>query len=69
MRRTSITLPQGLVDDLVKVTGGKNKTRAVTAAIEAEIRRRKLENIKRMAGSLEFELEAEELRHGDERLG
>ncbi|MBE0414921.1 MAG: DUF2191 domain-containing protein [Dehalococcoidia bacterium] len=69
MYRTTITLPQGLVDELVKVTRAKSKTRAVTIAIEEEIRKRKLENIKSSAGSLEFEIEAEDLRHGDERLG
>jgi len=69
MRRTTITLPQGLVDELVGLTGAGSKTRAVTLAIEEELRKRKLENIKGMAGRLEFNIEAEELRHGDERLG
>ncbi len=69
MRRTTITLPQGLVDELVGLTGAGSKTRAVILAIEEELRKRKLENIKGMAGRLEFNIEAEELRHGDERLG
>ena len=69
MHRTTITLPQGLVDELVKLTRARSKTSAVSLAIEEEIRKRKLENIKRMARSLEFEIEAEDLRHGDERLG
>ena len=69
MRRTTITLPQGLVDELVGLTGASSKTRAVILAIEEELRKRKLENIKGMAGRLEFNIEAEELRHGDERLG
>ena len=29
MKRTTITLPHDLIEDLVKVTGTKNKTRAV----------------------------------------
>ena len=69
MRRTTITLPQGLVDELVEVTGANNKTRAVTLVIKEELRKRKLENIKSMAGRLAFDIEAEELRHGDKRLG
>ena len=69
MRRTTITLPQGLVDELVEVTGASSKTRAVTLAIEEELRKRKLENIKGMAGKLAFDIEAGELRHGAERLG
>ncbi|MBT9163772.1 MAG: hypothetical protein DDT24_00692 [Chloroflexi bacterium] len=69
MRRTTITLPQRLVDELVEVTGASSKTHAVIRAIEEELRKRKLENIKGMAGKLTFDVEAEELRHGNERLG
>ena len=69
MHRTTVTLPQKLVDDLLGVTRGKNKTQAVIFAIEEAIRKRKLEKIKKMAGTMEFDIEAEELRHGNERLG
>jgi hypothetical protein len=69
MRRTTITLPEGLISELVEVTRSRNKTSAVTLAIKEEIRKRKRENIKRMAGKLEFEIEVEDLRHSDERLG
>lgn len=69
MQRTTITLPRELVDELVEVTGASSKTRAVTLAIEEELRKRKLDNIKGTAGKLAFDIEAEELRHGDERLG
>jgi hypothetical protein len=69
MPRTTITLPQELVNELLGVTQVKNKTQAVILAIQEEIRKRKLERIKKMAGSMEFEIEAEELRHRDERLG
>ena len=69
MHRTTVTLPQKLVDDLLGVTQGKNKTQAVIFAIEEEIRKRKLEKIRKIAGSMEFDIEAEELRHGSERLG
>jgi len=67
MRRTTITIPRELVEELLKVTQAKNKTQAVISAIEQEIRRRKLERIKSMAGRMDFELEAEELRHENER--
>jgi hypothetical protein len=69
MPRTTITLPQELVNELLGVTRVKNKTQAVILAIQEEIRKRKLERIKKMAGSMEFEIGAEELRHRDERLG
>lgn len=69
MGRSTLTLPQELLTELVQVTGAKTKTQAVIIAIQDEIRQRKLEQIKGMAGRMEFELEAEALRHRDERSG
>ena len=44
-------------------------TEAVITAVKDEIRLRKLSRIKTMAGKMEFTGTAEELRHGDNRLG
>jgi hypothetical protein len=68
-KRTTLTVPRDLIDNLVKVTGTKNKTQAVILAIKDEIRFRKKERIKQMAGHLEFVQEADDIRHGDYRLG
>ena len=54
---------------MVGVTRARNKTEAVMTAIKDEIRLKKLETIKPMAGKLEFVKRASALRHGDERLG
>ena len=69
MNRTSVTLPQELVDDLLELTQCRNKTQAITVAIQEEIRRRKLAKIREAAGDMDFEIKAEALRHGDERTG
>jgi metal-responsive CopG/Arc/MetJ family transcriptional regulator len=69
MQRTTITLPADLVNELVEAVSARSKTEAVTIAIQDEIRLRKKERIKALAGKFEFELSAEELRHGDHRLG
>lgn len=69
MARTTITIPQELITDLMELTKRKNKTQAVIFAIEETIKKQKLEKIKSMAGKMEFDIEAEELRHGDKRLG
>ncbi|MCX5975392.1 MAG: DUF2191 domain-containing protein [Coprothermobacterota bacterium] len=53
----------------MRVLPAKSKTEAVTIAISEEIRRRKLEKIKAMAGKMEFDATDEELRHHDDRLG
>jgi hypothetical protein len=47
----------------------KSKTDAVITAIRDEIRMKKQERIKSMAGDMEFTMSADRLRHGDKRLG
>jgi len=50
MKRTTVTLPRELIDELLEVTPAKNKTQAITAAIQERIKRKKMEILKRMAG-------------------
>lgn len=69
MSRTTITLPSSLVDELMVEIKAKSKTDAVITAIRDEIRMKKQERIKAMAGSMNFSISAERLRHGDKRLG
>lgn len=66
--RSTITLPEAKLTELVQLTGAKNKTQAVIIAIDDEIKAKKLARIKQLAGKLDFE-DAENLRHKDERLG
>ncbi|MBE0585764.1 MAG: DUF2191 domain-containing protein [Desulfofustis sp.] len=69
MSRSTITLPSDLLDELMRSVEAKSKTEAVIMAIKDEIRLKKLEKIRAMAGKMEFVRTAEEIRHGDERLG
>jgi hypothetical protein len=69
MSRATITLSNDLLDELMRVLPAKSKTEAVTIAISEEIRRKKLEKIKAMAGKMRFDVKAEALRHRDDRLG
>ncbi len=69
MQRATVTLPQDLLAELVMLVGAKSKTEAVITAVKDEIRLRKLARIKSMAGKMEFTATADELRHGDHRLG
>ena len=50
MKRTTVTLPRELVDELLEVTPAKNKTQAIIAAIQERIKRKKMEVLKGMAG-------------------
>jgi len=69
MARATLTLPSELLDELVPLVNVKTKTEAVIVAIKDEIRRLKLKRIRESAGKLEFDLTADEMRDGDERLG
>ncbi len=69
MSRTTITLPEELINELMAEIKAKSKTQAVIKAIEDEIKARKKERIKAMAGKMEFTASAAELRHKDRRLG
>jgi hypothetical protein len=69
MQRATVTLPQDLLTELVALVGAKSKTEAVITAVKDEIRLRKMARIKSMAGKMEFTATADELRHGDSRLG
>lgn len=69
MSRITITIPNELIDELLKVVEAKSKTEAVTNAIKNEIKQKKKEKIKSLAGQVDFDIEAAELRHGDKRIG
>ncbi len=69
MVRATVTLPQDLLTELMSLVGAKSKTEAVLTAVKDEIRLRKAARIKAMAGSMEFNMTAVELRHGDQRIG
>ncbi|MDA8099555.1 MAG: hypothetical protein M0042_08010 [Nitrospiraceae bacterium] len=69
MARTTITLPTELLEELMVELSAKSKTDAVIRAIQDEIRLRKREKIRSMAGKLAFTKSADQLRHGDRRIG
>ncbi|MBF0546064.1 MAG: DUF2191 domain-containing protein [Candidatus Riflebacteria bacterium] len=69
MSRASITLPNDLLSELMSVVSAKSKTEAVIIAIKEEIRLKKLEKKKAMAGNMELVASTDKLRHKDARLG
>ena len=69
MSRITITISNDLIDELMSVIEAKSKTEAVIKAIKNEIKHSKKEKIKSLAGNIKFIMDADELRHGDDRLG
>jgi len=51
--RTTIDIPEGLMDELVRVSGKNKKTEAVRVALEEYIRRRKIERLLDLPGKIE----------------
>jgi hypothetical protein len=75
--RATLNLPDNLVQDLVKETGAKTKTRAITIAIEGYLRKRNLEKLLSLQGALDLEenwremetLELKEVEDREQRRG
>jgi hypothetical protein len=63
--RITITVPDELIDELLEVVKVKSKTEAIIYAIKDEIKQKKKKRIKNLAGKIDFDLEADELRHRD----
>ena len=71
--RATLSFSDELIEDLVRETGAKNKTQAITQAIKEYLKKRRLEKLLSLQGKLDLEdnwkemeaVEMEELkRHG-----
>jgi hypothetical protein len=74
--RATLNIPDRLIDDLIKETQAKTKTRAITLAIEDYLQKKRLEKLIALQGKLDLKdtwremeaLELEELgRHGERK--
>jgi metal-responsive CopG/Arc/MetJ family transcriptional regulator len=52
-----------VLDELVKATGAKSKSAAVREIIDEYMRKRRVQKILALKGTLSFELTADEIRH------
>jgi metal-responsive CopG/Arc/MetJ family transcriptional regulator len=69
MSRITVTIPNELMEELMAVVETRSKTEAVLDAIKSQIKQKKKRGIISLAGKIDFSREANELRHGDDRLG
>ena len=53
--RTTITIPDETFEDLLRLSGEENRTKAVQVAVEYYNRRMKLERLRAMRGTLDLE--------------
>ena len=59
--RATLQLPDSLIDDLLKVTGERTKTRAICLAIEDYIRQKRKEKLLSLSGKIKFDLDWQEM--------
>ena len=55
--RTTVTLDESLVKELLKYTDSKTKTAAVAQAVKEQIRREKLRKLSEILGQIDFDEE------------
>jgi len=62
--RTTVTLDEAMVSELMKLSGAKNKTTAVSNALREYIRRAKLEQLASLLGKIQIDEQA--IARGDQ---
>lgn len=65
--RTTLDLPDGLVDEAREAIGFKSKTDTVVFALKEVIRRKRKDELKDYITKMEFDLDPMEMRRKDRR--
>jgi len=60
--RTTIDLPQELLDEAVNLSNMKTKTSVIISALEEYVRRKKIEGIKKYRGKIDLGIDLTVLR-------
>jgi hypothetical protein len=61
--RTTIDLPEQLIDEAVKLSHQKTKTAVIIAALEDFIRKKRIEGLKKFKGRVPIEIDIDTLRN------
>tara|TARA_B100001059_G_C17511815_1_gene416242 strand:+ start:69 stop:278 length:210 start_codon:yes stop_codon:yes gene_type:complete len=60
--RTTLDLPEELIEEAMKLTHSKTKTSVIISALENLIRKSKLEELKEYKGQIDLEIDLNSLR-------
>jgi hypothetical protein len=63
--RTTLIIPDDLMNDLVEETGEKSKTLLVRRSLEEMLQRVRRKNLKRLRGKIDLDIDLETLRTKD----
>jgi hypothetical protein len=61
--RTTIDLPEQLIDEAIKLSHQKTKTAVIIAALEDFIRKKRIEGLKKFKGQVPMEINLDTLRN------
>jgi metal-responsive CopG/Arc/MetJ family transcriptional regulator len=65
--RTTLDLDEGLLEELVKLTGEKSRSKALNKALGEYVRRRRIEELRAALGTIDLVDNWYELRHVEPR--
>lgn len=60
--RTTLDLPEDLIEEAMKVTGIPTKTRTIIVALEEMIRKTRISGIKKFKGKIDLNIDLDEIR-------
>lgn len=63
--RTTVTIPDEVLEDLMSFTEASTRTEAVNRAVVEWVRLRKIQGIRSLRGKLSFDRDIEEIRWAD----
>ncbi|HVS00622.1 MAG TPA: type II toxin-antitoxin system VapB family antitoxin [Thermoanaerobaculia bacterium] len=61
--RTTLDIPEDLLEEARRILGFKSKTDTVVLSLQELIRRRRIEELKSMMGSVKLEIDLQNSRH------
>jgi len=60
--RTTLDLPENLLDEAMKITRTSTKTGVIVKALEELVRKSKISDLKKYKGKIDIEIDLDELR-------
>lgn len=61
--RTTLDLPEELVEEARRLLGFKSKTDTIIVSLQELIRRKRIEELKQMAGTIDLDIDLDKSRH------
>jgi Arc/MetJ family transcription regulator len=60
--RTTLDIPEALIKEVMKITGAKTKSQAITEALKAQIKRAKRQRLLSFKGKIDLNVDLDQTR-------